>query len=110
MEEDQIREVIKDELGSLLKSDRYLIERMMQFNDGKNIQLGKTTGTKLGTETTQKLGFYNATPIVRPSALTAEVGGTIDGTYGAAEETEMINMRTRIGELEDTLQALGLLA
>jgi hypothetical protein len=36
----------------------------------KNIVLGTTTGTKIGTATTQKLGFYNATPIVQPSSTT----------------------------------------
>ena len=32
-----------------------------------NIVLGTTTGTKIGTATTQKLAFYNSTPIVQPS-------------------------------------------
>jgi len=38
--------------------------------DAKNIILNTTTGTKIGTATTQKLSFYNATPIVRPGAYT----------------------------------------
>lgn len=32
-----------------------------------NVVLSATTGTKIGTATTQKLGFYNATPIVQPT-------------------------------------------
>jgi len=36
--------------------------------EGGNIAVGTTTGTKIGTATTQKLGFWNATPIVRPAA------------------------------------------
>jgi hypothetical protein len=39
----------------------------MTITDAKNILLGSTTGTKIGTATTQKLGFFNATPIVQPS-------------------------------------------
>ncbi len=35
-----------------------------------NIITDTTTGTKLGTATTQKIGFYNATPIVQPGATT----------------------------------------
>lgn len=35
-----------------------------------NIQTDTTTGTKIGTATTQKFGFYNATPIVQPGATT----------------------------------------
>lgn len=38
--------------------------------DAKNVVFNATTGTKLGTATTQKLAFYNATPVVRPSAYT----------------------------------------
>jgi spore coat polysaccharide biosynthesis protein SpsF (cytidylyltransferase family) len=37
------------------------------IGDGSNVALGTTTGTKVGTATTQKLGFYNATPIVKPT-------------------------------------------
>ncbi len=39
------------------------------FTDN-NIVLSTGTGTKIGTGTTQKLSFYNATPIVRPGATT----------------------------------------
>lgn len=35
-----------------------------------NVVLNAVTGTKIGTATTQKLGFYNATPVVQPSATT----------------------------------------
>jgi hypothetical protein len=38
--------------------------------DACNLALGTTTGTKIGTATTQKIGFWNATPIVQPSAYT----------------------------------------
>ena len=36
-----------------------------------NIAVGTTTGTKIGTATTQKLGFWNATPIVQPANTVA---------------------------------------
>ncbi len=35
----------------------------LAVGDGQNIQLGTTTGTKIGTATTQKIGFFNATPV-----------------------------------------------
>ena len=31
-----------------------------------NLLLGTTTGTKIGTATSQKLAFYNSTPIIQP--------------------------------------------
>ncbi len=37
----------------------------------EDIILSATTGTKMGTATTQKLGFWNATPIVQPANTTA---------------------------------------
>ena len=41
--------------------------------DGTNMAFGTTTGTRIGTATTQKLAFYNNTPITQPngSILTA---------------------------------------
>jgi len=38
--------------------------------DAKNIAVNTTTGTKIGTATNQKLGFFNATPVVQ-QAFTA---------------------------------------
>lgn len=35
--------------------------------DATNIVINTTTGTKIGTGTTQKIGFFNATPIVQPT-------------------------------------------
>jgi len=40
------------------------------FLDGKNIAVDTTTGTKIGTATNQKIGFFNATPVVQ-QAFTA---------------------------------------
>ena len=40
------------------------------LNDGANIALGTATGTQIGTSTTQKLGFWNASPVVRPGPYT----------------------------------------
>lgn len=36
-------------------------------SEGSNFQLGTSTGTKFGTQTSQKLSFYNATPIIQPT-------------------------------------------
>lgn len=47
---------------------------LLTLADPLNIVLGTTTGTKIGTATTQKLGFFNATPIVQPT-VTGSRGG-----------------------------------
>lgn len=51
----------------------------------KNILTDTSTGTKIGTATTQKLGFWNVAPVIQPAAalqaaLTNSTGGTQDGT------------------------------
>jgi hypothetical protein len=38
--------------------------------DGANVVLGTVTGTQIGTSITQKLGFWNAPPVSRPSPYT----------------------------------------
>jgi hypothetical protein len=38
--------------------------------DGANVALGSALGTQIGTATTQKLGFWSASPVPRPSPYT----------------------------------------
>lgn len=40
-----------------------------------NLVLGTSTGTKIGTATSQKLGFYNATPIVQQTGVAVSAAG-----------------------------------
>lgn len=49
------------------------------FADAINLAVGTGTGTKIGTATSQKLGFFNATPVAQPSAYTQ--------TYATADKT-----------------------
>jgi hypothetical protein len=37
------------------------------WTDGVDIAVGTSSGTKIGTATTQKIGFFNATPVVQQS-------------------------------------------
>ena len=72
MTPDQVRQIIREELASLLKSDRYVFEKTLQIADGRKVQVGKGTGTMIATEATQKLGFFGATPVVQQPNGTAE--------------------------------------
>lgn len=55
----------------------------MTFGDAGNLAVGSTTGTKIGTATTQKLGLWNATPIIQPaSANQAALTDSTTGTPG----------------------------
>lgn len=41
------------------------------FTDGKNISFGTVSGTRIGMATGQKLSFWNVTPIIQPTNVTA---------------------------------------
>jgi hypothetical protein len=49
-------------LDQIIKSDRYVFSRTLQMQDGRNIQLGRSNGTKIGLSASEKLGFLGATP------------------------------------------------
>lgn len=69
-DERQQFETLKAIVYALVRSDRLTFEKHLQLLDGRNIQLGTTTGTKIGTATDQKLGFYGIAPVaqqVRPT-------------------------------------------
>lgn len=82
MDEQQVRQIIREELSFFLKNEKFVISRPMQFIDGRNIQTGRTTGTSIGTDTDQKLSVYGETPVVQASAITAptDAGGTYNQT------------------------------
>jgi hypothetical protein len=48
----------------------------LQLLDSRNIVLGTSTGTQIGTSSSQKLGFWGATPIARPAGFTITNAGT----------------------------------
>lgn len=63
--------------------------------DGGNFALGGTTGTKWGTSTSDKQGWWNATPVVQPTAVTDASGGaTIDAEARTALNALLARMRT----------------
>jgi len=100
-EQERLR-TLENIVFALVKSDRYVFERDLQFQDGRNIQVSSGTGTKLALSSTEKMGFWGKTPIVRPSAITSPSGA---GSAGVDQPA-----RNSIDEIINTLQALGLTA
>lgn len=70
--------------------------------DGVDVAVGSTSGTKIGTATTQKLGFFNATPVVQRSAYT-QTYSTADRTVAAATQETLTDSTT--GSASNTLAA-----
>lgn len=78
------------------------------FIDAYNLIVGTTTGTKFGTATTQKIGFWNATPIVQPTTAVA-AATFVANTSGIANDTATFDGYT-IGQVVKALRNTGLLA
>lgn len=79
--------------------------------DAKNIAVNATTGTKIGTATTQKLGFYNATPVVQRSgaagAAVATTAATNVAPFGFSTAAQADAIVTLANEMRACLVALG---
>lgn len=80
----------------------------LTISDAYNLSFNTTTGTKIGTATTQKIGFWNATPIVQPASVSqAAVSGTAGALYTATEQTLINDLKTLVNQLRADLVAAG---
>jgi hypothetical protein len=105
---------------------------------GKDVVLPTSTGVKIGTSTSQLLGFWNATPVNQPDALTAGLTtvtftapGTADyaiqdfvdvqgdGSKGFSFKNKdeantvlkvVANLQTKVEEIESRMEELGLIS
>jgi hypothetical protein len=84
-----VSRVSVDKTGALTLSGNLTIST-------KNIVTDTTTGTKIGTGTTQKLAFWNATPVVQPTAV--------------ADATDAASVITQLNALLSRMRDLGLIA
>ena len=64
--------------------------------NGWNIAVNTSTGTKIGTGATQKLGFWNATPAAQPAAV--------------ADATDAASTQARLNDLLARLRTIGIIA
>ena len=77
-------ETLENLVYSLLAPGMMTIQNNVQIFDGRTIQVGKKYGTMIGTESTQKLGFYGVTPVVQQAVSTIASGSSAsDGTARA---------------------------
>lgn len=82
----------------------------LTLTDAKNVVLGTTTGTKIGTATSQKLGFFNATPIVQPTGIAAQKINYAAGDLDSEAEiiTAINTLNGAINGLRTIINTLGL--
>jgi len=81
---------------------------LLHLADAGDITVGTTTGTKIGTATSQKIGFFDATPVVQPTTGVAEAafvensGGTavnVDSTFGGYTLQQVVQALQNLGIL-----------
>ena len=104
MEKQEILQLIKDtirtELDQLSGEDKFVFRRNLEIENGNNIEVGRRDGTKIGTDTDQKIGFYDVTPVDQPAKVDDPTGGaTVDSPARVAISAVILR-----------LEELGLLA
>ena len=72
------------------------VDKLSKLNLRSDVVLDYHTGTKIGTAATQKLGFWNATPIAQPAAV--------------ADATDAGTTQTQLNALLARLRAAGIIA
>lgn len=98
MNEQQVRRLIEEILSERFGGDGadMIVSKLLKMEDGRNIQVGRTTGTKIGTAIDQKLGFFGATPVDKPETL-------------ADPAADLTALQVAVSGLIDRLQELGLM-
>lgn len=74
----------------------------------QNIVTDTTTGTKFATGNTQKLGWWNATPVVQSTGWSITAGYTADKAFDP-EATSGLETARVLGTLIDALKTYGIL-
>jgi hypothetical protein len=78
------------------------------FNDGLPLGVGTVNGTKIGASTSQKIGFWNTTPIVQPTTAIA-AATFVSNTSGTINDSATWDGYT-IGQVVKAMRNTGLLA
>lgn len=77
-----------DAVGS---SAKFVFSDNVEFSDAKNLVFGTTTGTQIGTASTQKIGFFGVTPITQPTITGTTTQEQIDSIVSVLESLGLAN-------------------
>lgn len=108
-------QLLENLVFAFVYQDRYNLGKFIKIEDGKNIQIGANNGTKIGTSTLSKIGFWNKTPIIQPAhadqaalSITGSIVGsdTVDITILSAHLAEI---QTWGNQLRTDLIAVGII-
>jgi hypothetical protein len=95
-------------IGNTSITDNY-IRGNFNIGDAKNLIIGTTTGTKIGTATTQKISLWNATPIVQPTTGITE-SAFVENSGGVNVNDDSTFDGYTLRQVVKALRDVGLLA
>lgn len=96
-----VKKIVRQQLEEFLASNKYIFNKPVQFLPGRNLQFGRTLGTKIGTGTDQLLAFYGGTPVDRPASVSdpSDSAGLYDQSNAQTVVTAVKAIIARLEEL-----------
>jgi hypothetical protein len=105
--------LLENIIFAFAKSDNYYFSKHFVMGEGMIIKTGTGTGLKIGGATTQKLGFYNVTPVVQHSSTGVSAGFVAGGgttvTHTSTFTGNSGSTAYTIGDIVVTLKEYGFL-
>ena len=94
--------------------EKIVFGKDLDISGDHDLIIGTSTGTKIGTATTQKIGFFNATPVVQQSGVNETTGFTA-GSGTAVNDVSTFTGNAgstayRVNDIVKALKNLGILA
>ena len=94
--------------------EKVVLGKDLDISGDHDLIIGTSTGTKIGTATTQKIGFFNATPVVQQSGVNEGTGFAAVGGTGVNDQSTFTgnvgSTAYRINDIVKALKNLGILA
>ena len=106
--------ITSDAVGHLdLTADTSVDVNALLDISAQDIKTDTSTGTKIGTATNEKLGFFNATPVDQPATVSDATTQDLTGSDSVDQtklEADLTSCKDAINAVIDRLQELGLMA
>ena len=94
--------------------EKVVLGKDLDISGDHDLIIGTSTGTKIGTAATQKIGFFNATPVVQQSGVNEGTGFAAVGGTGVNDQSTFTgnvgSTAYRINDIVKALKNLGILA
>lgn len=96
--------------GTSTTADIFVVQpTTVTFGDAVNIAVNTTTGTKIGTATTQKIGFWNVAPVAQPTTAVASATYSSPGAGTTIKTDDTFDGYT-LQQVVRALRNIGILA